>query len=425
MKDLQTVGQELLARTPDPLKEARTYGLQAFDRLDAFPRSRYAQFRELDGVAWKLEGTPKTPEDVARRLAYRVPAAREEAAALLVVVNGHPRMDALPGVELLPAEEAVTRFPEVRNRFMRGVRAFGENRFPAALMGFWRQAWVLYVPEGTEIPGGVRILHLYDEEGLLDAFYLLVVAGRLSRVEVIQEVHSVTLEDPALVVHGVDVIVGEGAQVTVSSLQNLQGNAYAAQFRYARTAKDARVQFAAATLGSRKAFIRTLLDIHGEGSQNNYTELFQLMDHQVVDVYAELNHAVPAAQGELLSQAVLSEQARKVFEGMIRIRPGAQKSNAFQADHNLMLSSTARADSIPSLEIQADDVRATHSATVGKLDEEKLFYLRSRGLTPREARFLMAMGFFGPTLSRMPSETFRRRVEDLLTYRWEAYHTLD
>ncbi len=423
MHDLATLGEKLLEATPEPLKEHRRFGLQLLDEIEAFPRSRYAQFRELDGVAWKLESQDKDPKAFEENLSYPVPTRRAEASALLVVVNGHPHLEG-EGVHLLPAAEALD-LPAVRESFMQGPRGFADNRFSALLLGLWRQAWVLYVPEGQEIPGGVRVLHLYDEEGFLDTFYLLVVAERLARVEVIREIHSLTLEDPTLAVHGVDVIAGEGAHVTVSMLQHLQGNAYFADFRYARSSRDARIQFASATVGSRKAFIRNLLDIQGEGSENNYTELFQLMDAQVVDVYAELNHAVPAAQGEMLSQAVLSDQARKVFEGMIRIRPGAQKSNAFQADHNLMLSSTARADSIPSLEIQADDVRATHSATVGKLDEEKIFYLQSRGLSVREARYLMALGYFGPTLSRMPSRLFRERVEALLTHRWEVHHTLD
>ncbi len=423
MNNLTTLGEKLLEATPEPLKEHRRYGLQRLDQIDAFPRSRYAQFRDLDGVAWKLEGQDKAPETFQEAFRYPVATRREEASALLLVVNGHPHLEG-EGVRLLPVSEALD-LPAVREHFMRGARAFGDNRFSALLQGLWKQAWVLHVPEDTEIPGGVRILHLYDEEGLLDTFYLLVVAERLSRVEVIREVHSLALEDPTLAVHGVDVVAGEGARVTVSILQHLQGNAYFADFRYTRSARDARIQIAAATVGARKAFIRNLLDIRGEGSENNYTELFQLMDSQVADVYAELNHAVPAAQGEMLSQAVLSDQARKVFEGMIRIRPGAQKSNAFQADHNLMLSSTARADSIPSLEIQADDVRATHSATVGKLDEEKIFYLQSRGLSVREARYLMALGYFGPTLSRMPSRLFRERVEALLTHRWEVHHTLD
>lgn len=425
MKHLQVTGQALLQQTPSPLKEVRNYGLQILEDIDAFPRSRYAQFRELDNVTWKLEGTCKRPQEITRRLAYRVPEDIQEAAALLAVVNGCPSIDTKASeITLLPVHEALERFPTVQEHFMRGVRAFQPTRFSGALMGLWKQAWVLYVPKGAQV-ARVRLLHLYDEEGLLDTFYLLVVAEQESQVEIIQEIHSVALEDPTLAIHGIDVIAGMGSRVTVSTLQHLQGNTYAAEFRYAYTAKDARVQFASATLGSRKAYIRNFMDIYGEGSENNYTELFQLLDHQVVDVYAELNHAVPAAQGELLSQAVLSDQARKVFEGMIRIRSGAQKSNAFQADHNLMLSSKARADSIPSLEIEADDVRATHSATVGKLDEEKLFYLQSRGLSSHDARFLMAMGFFSPTLSRIPNITFRERVQDLLAYRWETYQSLE
>jgi Fe-S cluster assembly protein SufD len=132
---------------------------------------------------------------------------------------------------------------------------------------------------------------------------------------------------------------------------------------------------------------------------------------QHLDLDTQQNHMAPNTTSDLLYKGALEGQSRAVWQGMIYVAPGAQRTDGYQANRNLVLSSRARADSIPGLEIMADDVRCTHGATVGKIDPELLFYLRSRGINEAEARRLVVEGFFEPVMDRIPYEGVRNRFQ--------------
>ena len=153
------------------------------------------------------------------------------------------------------------------------------------------------------------------------------------------------------------------------------------------------------------------LDLDGQGSSGRMSGLYfgdgsQLMDHDT-----QQNHNAPNTTSDLLFKGALVGKARSVWQGMIYVDPVAQKTDGFQANRNLLLNRDARADSIPGLEILADDVRCTHAATISKLDEEPIFYLMSRGLPRREAERLAVDGFFAPIMDRIPFETVRERLK--------------
>ncbi len=131
---------------------------------------------------------------------------------------------------------------------------------------------------------------------------------------------------------------------------------------------------------------------------------------QHIDLDTQQNHNMPDTTSDLLYKGALQERGRSVWQGMIKVLPDAQRTNGYQANRNLVLSKTARADSIPGLEIEADDVRCTHGATVGQVDEEQLFYLMSRGLPRREAARLVVSGFFAQVMDRVPVEAVRERL---------------
>jgi Fe-S cluster assembly protein SufD len=409
----------LLERTPEELQAHRRDALKALETVERYPHSRYLHYDELHHVSWKLEGTRKDPEEVTSRVPYPVhlgPSAEDET--VIALVNGHLHPLHTPNMpfRLLTPEEALQRFPAFAERWMRQLSTY-EDRFALTLRASWTRALIVHVPRNTR-GGQLRLLRFVDEEGLLDPLYVHVLLEPGATLSMVEELYSTRLEDPTLIMTGVEAEVGDEAHLRYTQVQALAGNAYFAAYRLATTHRYANMAWLGAALGARKAYIRQQIRIEGEGSQNDASELFLLGDHQQIDMYAELDHAVGGAQGTLLSQAVLRDHARKVFTGMIRIRPGAQKSNAFQADHNLMLSPNAKSDSIPSLEIEADDVRATHAASMGRVDEEKLFYLQARGIPLHEARKLMVFGHFGPTLDRMDPAT-RERVLDLLESRWK------
>jgi Fe-S cluster assembly protein SufD len=126
-----------------------------------------------------------------------------------------------------------------------------------------------------------------------------------------------------------------------------------------------------------------------------------------VDIHTLQEHAAPHTTSDLLYKGAVRDAARAVFAGLIRVHPGAQKTNAFQANRNLVLSAGARTDSIPKLEIMANDLRCTHGSATSRLNEEHIFYLMSRGLTRRQATFMIVEGFFADVFDRVPFETLR------------------
>ena len=131
---------------------------------------------------------------------------------------------------------------------------------------------------------------------------------------------------------------------------------------------------------------------------------------QHLDYDTQQNHVADHATSDLLYKGALKDRARSVWQGMIKVYPGAQKTDGYQANRNLILDKTARADSIPGLEIEADDVRCTHGATISQLDPDEVFYIRSRGLPLEDTQRLIVQGFFEPVIARIPLEDVRERL---------------
>jgi len=152
------------------------------------------------------------------------------------------------------------------------------------------------------------------------------------------------------------------------------------------------------------------LDLIGEGASGRMSGFYFTDGNQHLDHDTQQNHFAPNTTSDLLFKGALLEKSRSVWQGMIYVAPGAQNTDGYQANRNLILSRGARADSIPGLEIMADDVRCTHGATVGKINPEEIFYLQSRGIPPKDAERLLVGGFFDPIVQRIPFEGVRERL---------------
>jgi Fe-S cluster assembly protein SufD len=163
-------------------------------------------------------------------------------------------------------------------------------------------------------------------------------------------------------------------------------------------------------LGTRLTKAFADLDLEGEGSSGRMSGFYFTDRDQHLDLDTQQNHHAPHTTSDLLFKGALKGESRSVWQGMIYVAPNAQKTDGYQANRNLVLEKTARADSIPGLEILADDVRCTHGATVGKIDPDHMFYLRSRGIPEIEAQRLIVEGFFNPIMDRIPFEKVRDRL---------------
>ncbi len=174
--------------------------------------------------------------------------------------------------------------------------------------------------------------------------------------------------------------------------------------------RDATINWLVVTLGGSLSRADVQAFLNGPGATAEMLGIFFADGHQHFDHHTMQVHNAPSAGSDLLFKGTLNDTARSVFSGLIQVAPGAQKTDSYQLNRNLLLSDKARADSIPNLEIQANDVRCTHGASVGPVDPEQLFYLMAHGLSRAEATRLIVEGFFEPVVARIPLEGVRQRL---------------
>jgi Fe-S cluster assembly protein SufD len=282
-----------------------------------------------------------------------------------------------------------------------------EEKFAAHNAAMWKHGLLVYVPRGVvvEKPFYVRIMNASEGGSLF--WRLLVVAEPESRFALIEEYTSLSPELASYSNAAVEIVVRDGARVEYVSVQNLSRSTWHFASHHARVDRDAELDWVAAGLGSAKGKIRIQNDLAGPGATSRVTGAYFADGSQHLDYDTFQEHVAPNTTSDFAFKGVLRDRARTVWRGMIRVEEGAQKTNAYQENRNLLLSKTAHADSIPGLEILANDVRCTHGATLGQVDREQLFYLMSRGLSRAEAERLIVRGFFQGVLDRIDLEPVR------------------
>jgi len=242
----------------------------------------------------------------------------------------------------------------------------------------------------------------------------VIALERGSRATVIEEYVSYGEPGTAVVVPVTEITVGEAADLHLATLNRWGSNVHHFGVERARLSRDARFHWTFAALGGKLVKMDMEIHLEGEGAEGKFSGCYFGDASQHFDFHTFQNHAVGHSTSDLLFKGALRDRARMIYQGLIRVHKNAQRSDAYQANRNLILSDKARADSIPSLEIEANDVRCTHGATVGQVDEEQRFYLMARGLNKHDAERLIISGFFEPVLERIPSPTLRALVTEAM-----------
>ena len=282
-----------------------------------------------------------------------------------------------------------------------------EEKFAAHNAALWQHGLLVHVPAGVEVekPLYVRIANAVEGGSLF--WRLLVVAEPGSRFTVIEELDSATPELTGYSNHVSELVVGEGAKVEFVSVQNLSRGTWHFASHHARVERDAELDWVAGGFGSAKGKVWIQNDLAGRGATSRVTGAYFADGTQHLDYDTYQLHAAPDTTSDFAFKGALRDQASAVWRGMIRVEEAAQRTNAYQENRNLLLSKEAHANSIPGLEILANDVRCTHGATLGQVDREQLFYLMARGLSRSEAERLIVRGFFQDVLDRIELEPVR------------------
>jgi len=305
---------------------------------------------------------------------------------------------------------ATQKHPELAKKYLgQGVRV-GEGKFAALAEALADGGLFVHIPRGVQVE-----LPLHSVAWLTGPAHftrvLIVVEDGASATVVHEMASPGGATAQALHAATVEVLVGTGAHLTFVELQSLGQNVWNFTHERVRVGQDSKVDWIFAAVGSHLTKNFSEIDLDGAGSTGKMSGFYFTDGEQHLDHDTQQNHNAPHTTSDLLFKGALKEKSRSVWQGMIYVAPGAQKTDGYQANRNLVLSKSARADSIPGLEILADDVRCTHGATVGQMEEEHIFYLMSRGLPRREAEKLVVDGFFDPILQRIPFEGVRQRLK--------------
>ena len=305
------------------------------------------------------------------------------------------------GIEIASVPEGVRFEPLPEDHELLYSLVGWNEKFAAHNAARWEHGLLVHVPKGVvlEQPLYVRIANSVAGGSLF--WRLLVVAEPESRFALVEEYVSSTPDLAAYSNAAVEIVVRQAAKVEYVSVQNLSRGTWHFGSHHARVERDAELDWVAGGFGSAKGKVWIQNDLAGPGATSRVTGAYFADGTQHLDYDTFQEHIAPSTTSDFAFKGALRDTARAVWRGMIRVEEGAQKTNAYQENRNLLLSKSAHADSIPGLEIMANDVRCTHGATLGQVDREQLFYLMTRGLTRAEAERLIVRGFFQDVLDRV------------------------
>src|SRR3954449_3614559 len=313
------------------------------------------------------------------------------------------------GIEIERSPEGIT-FEPLADHELLGKLVGADEKFAAHNAALWEHGLVVQVPEGVVLDKPLYVRITNTREGGALFWRLLVVAEPESRFSVVEEYTSTSPELAGYSNAVSELFVGQGGKVEYVSLQNLSAQTWHFASHRAKVDRDAELDWVAGGFGSKKGKTRIQNDLAGEGATSRVTGAYFADGDQHLDYDTFQEHIAPNTTSDFAFKGALRDHATAVWRGMIKVEKDAQRTNAYQENRNLLLSDKAHADSIPGLEIEANDVRCTHGATVGQVDRDQLFYLMARGLPRGEAERLIVRGFFTEILDRIELEPVREAL---------------
>jgi Fe-S cluster assembly protein SufD len=318
------------------------------------------------------------------------------------------------GVVWLPLAQAIGEQRELIERhFIREDAILGSRKFAALHEARLRNGSFLHVPRGVEIELPVESFHWLSGDGASIFPHTLIVADENSRVTFVDHFQS-SGEDAGFACGLNDIVVGPGAKVTYVAVQQWSRATLAFHLNNTTVARDGHALALNLNLGGQLVRSETVSHLRGPGGRSDMLSISAAEGTQMFDQRTLQIHEAPNTASDLLYKNSLNDASRTIFTGLIRVEPGAHKTDAYQKVRNLLLSDEAEANSAPGLEIEADDVRCTHGATSGQVDVEELFYLLSRGIPLREAQRLVVFGFLNEVLDRLPNDRLRELLRERL-----------
>jgi Fe-S cluster assembly protein SufD len=441
MSNSSAVLEEMSEVAPEPTGILGGLSSRAVDKLPAWfgdqQASAWTQFQSLPmpartDQAWRFSNVAAL--DLAPyRTGRPLPAADgrdvlerstslDETSGRVVFADDHlVEGDALSeklraaGVIFQPLERAMIDHEDLfRRHFMSQPATLGSAKFAALHEALVRSGTFLYVPRGVEVELPLETFHWLHAENAAIFPHTLVVADELSKVTLVEYFRSTNRQRAGFACGVNDLIVGPGAKVTYICAQDWSDQTLSIQINATTVARDATALNLHLGLGGKFSRLESLSRLTGEGAHSDMLAVSVGDDAQEFDARTLQDHASPHTNSDLLFKNALNGRARNTFGGLIRVEPHAHFTDAYQKVRNLLLSDDAEANSMPGLEIMADNVKCSHGATSGQIDDEEMFYLLARGIPAPVARQLLVSGFLNEVLERLPDPVLVEKLEALI-----------
>lgn len=360
-------------------------------------------------------------EDERGEILKRSRSLDRVAARLIFADDFLLRRDPLPealskkGVIVEPLERALLEHEDlVRKHFMAQPAVLGSAKFAALHEALVRQGTFVYVPRGVEVAEPIEIFHWLNGEDAAVFPHTLLIADELSKVTVVEHFRSADSRRRGFACGVNDLVAGRGAKLTYVCAQNWSERVLSIQMNATSAERDAAATSLNVHLGGAYSRFESFSRLTGEGARSDLLSVAVGDEKQEFDARTLQDHASPHTTSDLLYKNSLGDKSRNTFGGLIRVEPHAHFTDAYQTVRNLLLSDDAEANSMPGLEILADNVKCSHGATSGQIDEEQLFYLLARGIPKSVAQHLLVAGFLDEVVQRLDQPAISARLHEMI-----------
>ncbi|HVX13923.1 MAG TPA: Fe-S cluster assembly protein SufD [Pirellulales bacterium] len=413
-----------LAARQEPLwlTELRRAAWEAFEKME-LPSRREEEWMRTDIRLFKLDRFGLPGETLPGLTAP--PALLTEGvdlagrtASLNSRPGGFSSEGVPPGVLFGNLEEMVAEHGDLLRPHLFQIVNPQADKFAALHAACWSGGVLVYVPRGVRVEKPFHMLSGLAGGGV-DLSHALIVLEEGAEATVLAE--TAGDDQPSLHCGAIEIVVGAGAKLRYVNLQNWGSGTWHFAHQRAVVERDGALQWTIGALGGRLAKVNQHVALVGDGADTQVNGVMFTEGKQHLSYHTLQHHQAAHCRSDLLYKGALQDHSQLVWRGMIKVDPGAQKTNGYQRNDNLILTETARADSIPGLEIEADDVICTHGATAGRVDDQQIFYARCRGLTRNEAVRMIVAGFFQQVFDRITIESVREALGHAIGRRIREY----
>jgi len=407
---------------PDWLKQYRRTSLSVYETLPIETSPLYNKYTDAKRMDPKQVSLSVSTNDIIPNfLKKRLSELEKETCIIQIGTHIHKinLSDELKskGLVISSIEDAIKNNPELVKKSLESSGA-NTDKFTALNNAAFNSGIFIHIPKNLILEHPIHFVTCLSDDGLSVISRNIVFADESSKGTIVQELYSSKSDKQQAYLELFNTNAGPNSHLDMTTLQMMDQSTVNFSTRRTDLGQDAKVNWYSGLFGSVLSRYKIEYHLNGSGASANDSEVIFGNKEQSFDIQTDVNHEAPATEGRVVEKSILRNKSKSLFKGMIRIKENAAKSNSFLSGRSILLDKDAKSDAIPGLEIFTNDVKATHSASVAQIDEEQIFYLKTRCLSQQEAERTIVEGFLEP-LSRKMSFQIRAWIAYLIESKWD------